>query len=135
MNELGLGVSQEETAVLTRKPRAKKEAQAPEPDANGKIYPIKTGTSQNDFRSQPRYDIRIDRPESEKSKDLKVGVNGTTFQIWYNTKVTVPECVVKQLQNCIGHRLVQMPNPNGGPPIDEWQEMSMIAMSVIRGPY
>jgi hypothetical protein len=114
-NELGLGVSQEETDA--------------EPVEVKQIV-----RSQTDFTQQKKYDIRIEMSEGDPAKDWKCGVNGSVFQIWRGTIVTVPECVVGILRTSVASRLIQIPQVDG-PPKNEWQEQSAVNYSIIRGPY
>ena len=116
-NELGLGVSQEEG----------------EPEVEP-VEPKQIVKSQTDFTKQPKYDIRIEMTEGDSAKDWKCGVNGTVFQIWRGTIVTVPECVVGILRTSVASRLIQIPQADG-PPRNEWQESSAVNYSILRGPY
>ena len=113
-NQLGLGVSQEETST--------------EP-----VEPKQIVKSQTDFSQQLKYDIRIEMQDGEP-KDWKCGINGTVFQIWRGVVVTVPECVVAVIRTSVASKLIQIPQVDG-PPRNEWQEASQVNYSIIRGPY
>lgn len=84
-----------------------------------------------DEEGRPYRLIRIEM-EDGKEDYFPVGHNGKVYQIQRGIPVEVPQCVVDVLKDMVGAKLIDVPNPYGGPPDKQLQDYHTVPFSLLR---